>query len=347
MIKVRSRYQARFYRPRDLAALISLYEANYVRMMQLAPELDRLSDTVVSRVAGALDLYMTVLERHKYTTTVNLTYRFDGDDSSALEPNARICVYHDVRSVELVSHCRRRRVRSYQPWPVGRMPEVERRWEMNRFLLKWLKFCAHQGHIFLQCTTRPRSPSRCMGARSRGSAPPHLSPDGRLKKAMDGLSHHRANEWLSRIVSGGQTGVDRAALDAALEFGIDCGGWCPAGRRAEDGRISSGYPLRETSATAYRIRTRYNVRDSDATLVVKRDEVSGGTALTMRIAHECARPCLVIDIDASDRVTRLLGWLEQHPIRILNVAGPRESQRPGIYCDTFRYLTMVLPRARA
>ena len=159
MIKVRSQYQTRFHRPRDLAGLISLYEGNYVRLMQLAPELERFENTARSQVAGALDLYLTVLERHKYTTTLNLTYQFNGEDGSALEPNARICVYHDVRAVEVVSHSRRRRVRKYtsRPWSMqgGRMPEVERKWEMNRFLLKWLKFCAHQGHLFLECTTQP------------------------------------------------------------------------------------------------------------------------------------------------------------------------------------------------
>jgi uncharacterized protein YqiB (DUF1249 family) len=121
--------------------------------MQLAPELDELTGTNVSRVAGALNLYLTVLERHKYTTTINLSYTFDVEESASLEPNARICVYHDVRSVELISHCRRRRYRTQRPWRKGRMPEVNRKWEMNRFLLKWLKFCAFQGHLFLTSTS--------------------------------------------------------------------------------------------------------------------------------------------------------------------------------------------------
>ena len=140
----------RFHQHRDIAALIDLYESNFYRLSLLAPELDQLEGTCVSRVAGALSLYLTVLERHKYTTTINLSYTFDGDDELCLEPNARICVYHDVRSVELISHCRRRRYQRNGRWP--KMPELQRKWEMNRFLLKWLKFCAYQGHLFLSST---------------------------------------------------------------------------------------------------------------------------------------------------------------------------------------------------
>ena len=139
----------------DLAALIDLYESNYVRLMRLVPELTDMRGTVVSRVAGALDLYLTVDECFKYTTTLTLTYRFNDGECFAFEPNARLCVYHDVRAVEILSHCRRRRSRSVVPWRRGRMPEVERRWELNRFLRKWLRFCTHQGHLFLACTTSP------------------------------------------------------------------------------------------------------------------------------------------------------------------------------------------------
>ena len=143
------------YRQRDLPALIDLYEGNYLRVMRLLPDLDNLDGTLVSRVAGALDLYATIEERFKYTTTVMLTYRFVDDSGTALEPNARVCVYHDVRAAELVSHCRRKRTRKTRQWLRGRMPELDSRWEMNRFLYKWLRFCSNQGHIFLNCTTRP------------------------------------------------------------------------------------------------------------------------------------------------------------------------------------------------
>ena len=143
--------RSRFYRSPDLAALIELYESNYVRVMRLAPDLELLQGTVRSRVAGALDLYLTVDEQFKFTTSLMLTYRFE-EDEIALEPRARLFVYHDVRSCEVVSHHRRRRERSVRPTRRGRMPEVERRYRTNRFLNKWLRFCAHQGHLFLRST---------------------------------------------------------------------------------------------------------------------------------------------------------------------------------------------------
>ena len=135
----------------DLADLIDLYESNYLRLMRLAPELAGIRSTVVSRVAGAQDLFLCVDESFKYTTSLRLSYAFADEDGVSLEPNARICVYHDVRAAELVSHCRRKRSRKVNPWQRGRMPDLERRWEMNWFLRKWLRFCAHQGHLFLDC----------------------------------------------------------------------------------------------------------------------------------------------------------------------------------------------------
>lgn len=137
---------------------------------------------------------------------------------------------------------------------------------------------------------------------------------------------------IARIVSGGQTGVDRAALDAALAAGIACGGWCPRGRRAEDGTIPARYPLTETAGSGYRERTRLNVRDSDGTLVLARSAVEGGTAYTVRCAEATGRPVLVLrlDDDAGDPVAAILDWATANAITVLNVAGPRESQRPGI-----------------
>ena len=149
------------YRQRDLPALIDLYEGNYLRIARLLPDLDNLEGTLVSRVAGALNLYVTIEERFKYTTTFLLTYRFIDESGLTLEPNARVCVYHDVRAAELVSHCRRKRTRKVHQWLRGRMPELNSRWEMNRFLYKWLKFCSNQGHLFLNCTARPvENPAR-------------------------------------------------------------------------------------------------------------------------------------------------------------------------------------------
>src|SRR5512135_124388 len=102
---------------------------------------------------------------------------------------------------------------------------------------------------------------------------------------------------VARIVSGGQTGVDRAALDAARQLGLECGGWCPRGRRAEDGKVASGYPLRETPSEDYAQRTEWNVRDSDATLVLTHGRPAGGTALTIAVARRLGKPLLVLDLD--------------------------------------------------
>jgi Circularly permutated YpsA SLOG family len=99
-----------------------------------------------------------------------------------------------------------------------------------------------------------------------------------------------------RIVSGGQTGVDRAALDVALELGLECGGWCPRGRRAEDGEIPARYPLRETRSAGYPVRTERNVRDSDATLVLHEGRLGRGTALTAGCARRLGRPLLEVDL---------------------------------------------------
>ena len=153
-----------------------------------------------------------------------------------------------------------------------------------------------------------------------------------------------------RIVSGGQTGVDRAALDAALAAGVDCGGWCPAGRRAEDGPIPERYPLREITDEAYAVRTRRNVRDSDATLIVSDDEPAGGTALTLTCCREEDRPVLVVDAacdEPDDALRRLRTFVEGHGVRVLNVAGPRasESARAGPYAASLltRLLSAPIP----
>jgi hypothetical protein len=137
-----------------------------------------------------------------------------------------------------------------------------------------------------------------------------------------------------RIVSGGQSGVDRAALDAALAAGVPCGGWCPAGRLAEDGAIPARYPLKETPEADPAVRTRLNVRDSDATLILTLGAEDVGTRLTREEAQALGRPCLALDlagIPEARAVKRIRAWLEDASVRILNVAGPRESNAPGIY----------------
>lgn len=150
---------------------------------------------------------------------------------------------------------------------------------------------------------------------------------------------------IARIVSGGQTGVDRAALEVARDLGLPCGGWVPRGRRAEDGRVPDCYAMRETASAGYPQRTRYNVRDSDATLILSRGAPTGGTALTVACAQSLRRPCLVVDIDrAVDAETErtVQVWLRRHHVRILNVAGPRESTAPGIATDAAVFIRRLL-----
>lgn len=146
------------------------------------------------------------------------------------------------------------------------------------------------------------------------------------------------------IVSGGQTGVDRAALDVALALGLPAGGWCPAGRRAEDGRIADRYPLRETPSDAYDQRTAWNVRDSDGTLVLTCGALEGGTALTVKEAHQRTRPLLHVDLAQGVDAKVLAAWLEATGVRVLNVAGPRASEVPGIYDAARTFLTAALAR---
>ncbi|MEK7261844.1 MAG: putative molybdenum carrier protein [Pseudomonadota bacterium] len=150
------------------------------------------------------------------------------------------------------------------------------------------------------------------------------------------------HDVIGKILSGGQTGVDRAALDVAIELGIPRGGWCPKGRRAEDGVIAKHYPLRETPSTDYRERTRRNVRDADGTLIVTADELRGGTALTRTLAEKLRKPCLVVDPTQRTSVRQTRAWLAAHGIRALNVAGPRESGQPGIYLRTRNFLRRLL-----
>lgn len=137
---------------------------------------------------------------------------------------------------------------------------------------------------------------------------------------------------LTQVVSGGQTGVDRAALDAAMAAGIPVGGWCPRGRRAEDGAIHARYPLRETRSDRYPARTAANVRDADATLVLAPGPLTGGTRLTVDEARRRGRPYRVVDLEAAGppEVDAVRAWIEAGGHAVLNVAGPRESTCPGV-----------------
>ena len=148
--------------------------------------------------------------------------------------------------------------------------------------------------------------------------------------------------FIEKIISGGQTGVDRAALDVALKLGIPCGGWCPKGRRAEDGKIPEPYPLQEASSSEYPVRTQLNVEDSDGTLILSCGSPVGGTALTIKLAKKFKKPYLLIDLSQEGDPQRVLDWARDHHIQILNVAGPREGEAPKIYNRAAAFLHEVL-----
>ena len=147
---------------------------------------------------------------------------------------------------------------------------------------------------------------------------------------------------LEKIISGGQTGVDRAALDSAIRLGIPCGGWCPQGRKAEDGRIPDHYPLQEASSPDYPVRTRLNVEDSDGTLVITAGSPKGGTALTLKLARKLNRPFLMVDLDRETEPSQVWQWIKKNRVRVLNVAGPREGESAGIFEKASAFLQEVL-----
>jgi hypothetical protein len=127
-----------------------------------------------------------------------------------------------------------------------------------------------------------------------------------------------------------------------MDLGIPCGGWCPKERLAEDGSIPLVYPLRETPSTCYSQRTKWNIRDSDATLVLHGGTISGGTALTVDLAAAHKKPCLCVMLTGQARIVHVADWLKELDIATLNVAGPRESQNPGIYRLAYGFLKDLL-----
>jgi hypothetical protein len=149
---------------------------------------------------------------------------------------------------------------------------------------------------------------------------------------------------VQRIVSGGQTGADRGGLEAAIALKIPHGGWCPKGRRAEDEPIPRRYELTETSRADYKLRTAWNVRDSDATVVfvLDIDNVTPGTQWTMSCAVAQDKPCLLVNVDDGESKRVVQGWLMHNRPRTLNVAGSRESKAPGIEQKVKKLLIEVL-----
>ena len=148
-----------------------------------------------------------------------------------------------------------------------------------------------------------------------------------------------------RIISGGQTGVDRAALDVALRHGFECGGWCPTGRLDEFGRIPDHYPIQELQGGSFTERTLQNVKDSDGTVVVYCDHLRGGTAQTVYFCLELKRPHELIDaskLSAEDAAKLIGDFVRKNKIRILNVAGPRQSEWPEGYAYASRAVDIFL-----
>lgn len=149
---------------------------------------------------------------------------------------------------------------------------------------------------------------------------------------------------IGKVVSGGQTGVDRAALDAAMEQGIACGGWCPAGRHADDGVIPERYPLQETADMDHTVRTEHNVRDSDGTLMFYRGSLQGGTAYAVLMARHLGRPVMAVNMDEPMDADAIVAWIRDNGIGVLHIGGQREASSPGIYDAARRYVTEVLTR---
>lgn len=153
--------------------------------------------------------------------------------------------------------------------------------------------------------------------------------------------------WIpKKIISGGQTGVDRAALDWAISRVIDHGGWCPRGRLAQDGCLPSRYLLRETLSSGYSQRTRLNIEEADATLLVHFGPLMGGSELTQRLAFKLAKPLALFDASQpwSGQIVSMQTWLSSNSSHVLNIAGPSAQRHPGIYETTLKVLDQLFSK---
>ena len=150
---------------------------------------------------------------------------------------------------------------------------------------------------------------------------------------------------LTKIISGGQTGADQAALDVAIKLNIPHGGWIPKGRKTEDGILPEKYHLQEMPTASYPKRTEKNILDSDGTLIFSRGKLTGGSALTRKLAKQHNKPWLHIDLEKAGETEAesvIAGWIDKHEIQILNVAGPRASKDHGIYDIVMEILESVV-----
>jgi len=150
---------------------------------------------------------------------------------------------------------------------------------------------------------------------------------------------------IKKIISGGQTGADRAALDVAIKLNIPHGGWIPKGRKTEDGTLPDKYQLQEMTTASYPKRTEKNVFDLDGTLIISHGKLNGGSALTRKLAKKHDRPWVHIDMDelsVLDAAKTIRSWVDRNKIQVLNVAGPRDSKDPKIYRTAVDVLGTVL-----
>jgi len=148
-----------------------------------------------------------------------------------------------------------------------------------------------------------------------------------------------------KILSGAQTGVDRAALDAALKKKVPCGGWCPEGRKAEDGTVPELYPVQELKDGGYNERTKKNVQDSDGTVIIYFGQLSGGTAETLRYCLNEKKPYLLLDgreVNVGRAAERIFEFQSLLPDGTLNFAGPRASGEPQAYEYTMKVVENFL-----
>jgi len=148
-----------------------------------------------------------------------------------------------------------------------------------------------------------------------------------------------------KIISGGQTGADRAALDVAIKLGIPHGGWIPKGRKAEDGTLPEIYRIKEMPTTSYPKRTEQNVIDSDGTLIIARGKLTGGSDYTRKMTLRHHKQLLGIDLNLNshfDAASLIVSWIKLQRVQVLNVAGPRASKDPKIYSDVMRILEQTI-----
>jgi len=154
-----------------------------------------------------------------------------------------------------------------------------------------------------------------------------------------------SSPMLLKIISGGQTGADQGALDAAISSGINHRAWLPKGRKTENGALPLSYRLKEMDSAHYSSRTRQNVLDSDGTLIISNGALTGGSALTRNLAQQQLRPCLHVNMSRKSvavAANQIVKWMTHHHVCILNVAGPRSSSDARIYAVTRDVLKVVI-----